>query len=66
MQKRFTFILGKKGGMFSQKEYHDRVIECRLDHRKFEDMQHSLSGKVIVDKLGDDFEILFAFRATCA
>ena len=29
-------------------------------------MQQSLSRKVIVYKLADDFEILFAFRAKCA
>ena len=56
----------EKGRMFSQKEYHDHLIECRLDHRKFEDMHQSLKGKVIVDKLADDFEIIFSFKTTCA
>ena len=32
------FFWEEKGGIFSQKEYHDRLIECRLDHGKFEDM----------------------------
>ena len=29
-------------------------------------MEQYLSGKMIIDKLSEDFEILFAFRATCA
>ena len=29
-------------------------------------MKQSLSGKEIVYKLADDFEILFVFRTTCA
>ena len=42
------------------------MIECRLDHKKFEYMKQSLSRKVILDKLGDDFELLFALRDMCA
>ena len=29
-------------------------------------MQQSLSGKEIIDKLSEYFEMLYAFRATCA
>ena len=29
-------------------------------------LQQALSGKATVDKLEDDFEIVFTFRATCA
>ena len=32
------FFWEEKGGMLSQKEYHDRMIRCRLDHSKFTDM----------------------------
>ena len=28
----------EKGGMLSQKEYNDILINCRSDHRQFEDM----------------------------
>ena len=52
--------------MLTQKEYRDRLIECRSNHTKFADMQQSLSRKKIVDKLADDFEMVFAFKATCA
>ena len=56
----------EKGGMWSQKEYNDRLISCRLDHRKFDDMQHqSFSGKIVIEKLSNDFEMLFDFKATC-
>ena len=52
--------------MWSQKEYNDRLIRCRLDHRQFDDMRHqSSSGKTVIDKLIVDFEMLFYFKATC-
>ena len=47
-------------------EYHAQLVKCRLDHKKFEDMQQYLSGKTIVEKLSKDFEIINTFRATCA
>ena len=56
----------EKGGLCSQKDYKYRLINCRLDHTQFDDMQQSLSGKVVVDKLARDFEMLFDFKATCA
>ena len=52
--------------MLSQKEYHDLLIRCRLDHSKFVDMQQSLSRKTIIDKLADELEIVLTFNATCA
>ena len=58
-----SFFWEDKGGMWSQKEYNDRLISCKLDHRQFDDMQHqSLSGKTVIDKLTVDFEMLFDFK----
>ena len=56
----------EKGSMLSQKEYQDHLNECRLDRKKFVDMQKSLLGKEIVDKLADYFEMIFSFKSTCA
>ena len=56
----------EKGGMWSQKDYNDRLINSILDHKQFEDMQQSLSGKIVVDKLAEYFEMMFNFKATCA
>ena len=64
--KGLPFFWEDKGSMLSKKEYHDYLIECRSYHTKFADMQQSLSGKTIVDKLEYDFEILFSFKDTCA
>ena len=52
--------------MLTQKEYKDKLIECRLDHTNFVDLHQSLSGKTIVDKLVDEFEIIFSFKEECA
>ena len=61
------FFWEEKGGMWSQKEYNDSLISCRLDHRQFDDMQQQyLSSKTVIDKLAGDFEMLFDFEATCA
>ena len=40
-------------------------MNFQLDNNKFGDMQQSLSGKIIFDKLTNDFELLFDFKATC-
>ena len=50
----------------TQKEYQDKLIQCRLDHTNFIDMNQSLSGKMIVDKLIDEFKIFFTFKEACA
>ena len=50
----------------SHKEYRECLVHCRLDHNKFGDMQQSLSGRVIFDKLTSDFELLFDFKAACS
>ena len=52
--------------MVSQEEYHDRLINCRLDHRQFDDMQQQyFLGKAVINKLDGDFEMLFEFKAMC-
>ena len=52
--------------MLTQKEFHENLIECRLDHNNFVDMNQSLSGRTIVDKLADEFEIFFTFKKVCS
>ena len=47
----------EKGGMWSQREYNDRLLNFRLDHKQFDDMQQQyFFGKEMVDKLAGDFE----------
>ena len=52
--------------MWYQKDYNNRMINYILDHRKFEDMKQLFSGRIVVDKLAEYFEMLFDFKATCA
>ena len=60
------FFQEEKGGMLSQKEYNDRLISCRVEHRQFDDTQHQFFlGKAVIDKLDGDFEMLFEFKAMC-
>ena len=47
--------------MFSQEHYHNLLVQSRMDHSKFDDLEKGLTGKVIVDKLTEDFEILYKF-----
>ena len=44
----------------------DKFVNCRSDHSKFEDMQQALSGRVMFDKLAEEFELLFDFKVSCA
>ena len=47
--------------MFSQEHYHSLLVESHMDHSKFDDLKKWMIGKVIVDKLIEDFEILQKF-----
>ena len=51
------------GPLLSEKDYKECLVNCRLDHSKFGDMQQALSGKVIFDKLANDFELWCDFKA---
>ena len=37
------------------------LVQSRMDHSKFDDLEKGLTGKSIVDKLTEDFEILQKF-----
>ena len=50
-----------EGRLFSQEKYHSLLVQNRMDHSKFEDLVKGLTGKVIVEKLIEDFEILDRF-----
>ena len=52
--------------MLAQKEYQDKLMQCRFIHTFFADMNQSLSGKMIVDKLANRFEMFFYFKEACA
>ena len=52
--------------MLIKDEYYEKLIACRKYHVNFAYMNQPLSDRVIVDKLVDEFEIMFAFKETCA
>ena len=64
-QKGFPSFWEEDGKILSQVEYQALLFKCRLDHKKFEDMNQSLSEKTVVDKLVVDFEIINTFRTIC-
>ena len=47
--------------MFSQDHYHSLLVRICMDHSKFDNLERGLTGKVIVDKLTEDFEIMQKF-----
>ena len=47
--------------MFSQEDYHNFLVQSRMDHSKFNDLEKSLTGKTIVDMLTEDFQIFQKF-----
>ena len=65
-KKGLPFFWEEKGSMLTKKEYQDKLIECEMDHTNFADMHQSLSRKIIVEKLADEFEMFFAFKEACA
>ena len=60
------FFWEEKGPLLSKKYYLERLVSCRSDNIKFEEMQQSLLGKTIFDKLASQFELLFDFKSTCS
>ena len=50
-----------EGWLFSQYKYHSLLVQNHKDHSKYEDLVKGLTGKVIVEKLTEDFEILDRF-----
>ena len=44
----------------------EHLVSCRLGNNMFWDMQQSLSGRTIFDKLDSEFELMFDFKATYA
>ena len=54
------------GRLLSQVECKDLFVKCGLDHRKLEDMSQYLSGKIVIDKLEVDFEIVNTFIVVCS
>ena len=51
----------EEGRMFSQEHYHNLLVQSRMDHSKFDDLEKGLTWEAIVDKLTEDFEILQKF-----
>ena len=52
------------GSLFSQEQYHNFVVHSRMGHSKFEYLTKGMTGKVIIEKLTDDFEIFGRFLIT--
>ena len=65
-KKGLPFFWEEKGAMLTQKEYHEKLIEYILDHVNLTVMNQSLAGRIIVDKLANEFEIFFTFKEACA
>ena len=63
---RIPFSWEEMGPLLSQEEYMERLINCRLDHNKFQYMWQALFGRVVFDKLAEEFELLFDFKIACA
>ena len=51
--------------MLTKDEYYEKPIACRQNHANFADMNQPLYNKLIVDKLDDEFEIMFIFKEAC-
>jgi hypothetical protein len=51
-----------KGKLYNQEDYNSLLIQCRMDHSKFEAMEESLKGPSLVEYLAIDFEILNQFK----
>ena len=64
-KKGIPFFWKEKGAMLTKDEYYEKIISCKQYHIKFADMNQPLPDRVIVDKLADEFEIMFTFKEAC-
>ena len=64
-KKWLPFFWKEKGAILTKDEYYEKNFTFRQDHANFADMNHPLSSRVIVDKLADEFEIMFSFKEAC-
>ena len=55
----------EKGPLLSQEEYLEILVLRRSDHNKLGDMQYTLSGLVVFDKLDEEFKELFDIKIAC-
>ena len=60
------FFWEEMGPLLSHEGYLEKLVNCRSDHSKFGDMRQALSGRVMFDKLAEEFELLFDFKLTCS
>jgi cell division protein FtsB len=51
----------EKGSLYNQEDYNSLLMQCRMDHSKFEAMEESLKGPSLVEYLATDFQILNRF-----
>ena len=64
-KKGLPFFWQEKGAMLTKNAYYENLIVRRKEHLKFADMTSSLTGRIIVDMLANEFEILFSFKEAC-
>jgi len=62
-QKGLPSFWDKDDKLISQENYHAFLMQIRMDHSKFEDLQKGLKGESIISKLVDDFEVLNHFKS---
>ena len=64
-KKGLPFFWKEKGAMLTKDAYYENLIARRKEHLKFVDMTSSLTSRIIVDMLANEFEILFSFKEAC-
>jgi hypothetical protein len=51
-----------KVSLYNQEDYHTLLMQCRMHHSRFEDMEESFKGPSLVEHLDTDFKILNKFK----
>ena len=57
-KKGLPFFWREKGAMLTKDANYEKFVARRQDHLNFVDMTRSLTGRIFVDKLADECEIL--------
>lgn len=61
-EKGYPSFWDKKGKLHKKEEYVASVRKVIHDNSKFQSMEGNIKGEEIIDKLGDDFSVLYQFQ----
>jgi hypothetical protein len=65
VNKGFPAFWNEQNELIPQAEYKRLLFDIRMDHRNFQQLDHMLTGKILMEKMSGEFEMLNMVISTC-